>query len=163
MSTKYNIGSEQAHQQRVYEELRAAGVSRLGLYKFTSHYLPHVIGDEEHIKAVVFGRQSEVEGFFGMAGGALVATDTRIIFIDHRPGYTTMDEISYGVVSGVNISQAGPYASLTLYTKIGNYQLSFAKPKCAALFAKYIETRRLREIERYGSTVGGAPRYPYRA
>ena len=146
-TTNYDTTTSHEHQERVREELRAAGVSRFGLHKFTSHYIPYVIGNKEHIKAVVFGRQREVEGFFGVVGGALVATDTRIVYIDHRPGYTTMDEISYGVVSGVNVTQAGPYASLTLYTKIGNYHLSFAKPYCTMRFARYIEMRRVRESE----------------
>jgi len=142
-----NIAISHDHEERIREELRAAGVSKFGLHKFTSHYIPYVIGNKEHIKAVVFGRQKEVEGFFGVVGGALVATDTRIVYIDHRPGYTTMDEISYDVVSGVNVTQAGPYASLILYTKIGNYHLSFAKPYCTLRFARYIEMRRVREVE----------------
>lgn len=147
-TTNYDIAASHDHQERIHEELRAAGISRFGLHKFTSHYIPYVIGNKEHIKAVVFGRQREVEGFFGAVGGALVATDTRIVYIDHRPGYTAMDEISYGVVTGINVTQAGPYASLTLYTKIGDYHLSFAKPYCTMRFARYIEMRRVREVER---------------
>lgn len=147
-TTNYDAMASYNHQERIREELRAAGVSRFGLHKFTSHYIPYIIGNKEHIKAVVFGRQKEAEGFFGAVGGALVATDIRIVYIDHRPGYTTMEEISYDVVSGVNVTQAGPYASLILYTKIGNYHLSFAKPYCTLQFARYIEMRRVKEMER---------------
>ena len=143
MVMKYDTPQEQAHAERIRAELEEAGVSRAGLYKFTSRYLPNIIGQDEHIKAVVFGRRSEIEGFFGLIGGALVATDLRIIFVDHRPGYTSMDEIGYDVVVGINVSQAGPYASLTLYTKIGNYELSFARPACVNHFERYIEVRRL--------------------
>lgn len=161
MSTNYDTSYERNHQKRVHEELRNAGVSWLGLYKFTSRYVPRVIGLKEHIKAVVFGRQKEAEGFFGVIGGGLVATNARIIYIDHRPGYTTMDEISYGVVSGMNMVQAGPYASLTLYTKIGNYHLSFAKPDCVRRFAAYIDMRRLSEAEHYNLPSDSNFRQPH--
>lgn len=139
------LSKEKAHIERIIAELQVAGISKFGLRRFTSRYLPKVIHEDEHIKAAVFGRQKESEGFFGIVEGALVATDKRILFIDHRPGYTTMDEISYEVVSGVNATKAGPYSSITLFTKITNYQLSFARSECVSRFALYIERHRLDE------------------
>ena len=138
-----SLSKSQTHIERIRSELKDAGISRFGLYRFTSHYIPNVIHQDEHIKAAVFGRKKESEGFFGIVEGILLATDKRVLYIDHRPGYTTMDEISYEVVSGVNVTQAGPYATLTLFTKITNYRLSYAKPECATQFASYIERRRL--------------------
>jgi len=91
--------------------------------------------------AAVFGRRKESEGFFGFVEGLLVATDKRVIFLDHRPGYTTMDEVSYDVVSGVNLSSTLLYASVILFTKISNYKLSFANHTSAQKFADYVETR----------------------
>lgn len=139
MNNVYTIDKDQA--ERIKQELRAVGVSKFALHKFTTHYLPRVIHPGEHIEAAVFGRHKETEGLFGAIEGALVATDRRVIFINHQPGYTTMDELGYDKVSGVNLSRAGLYSSLTLFTKIANYTLSFASPKCAKKLAEYIESR----------------------
>lgn len=131
------------HTERVKSELKRSGVSSIALLRFTGRYLPKVIHENEHIKAAVFGRHKESEGLFGFAEGMLVATDIRIIYLDHRPGYTTMDEISYDVVSGVNVSTIGLHSSLTLFTKIANYTVSFAKLVCVRKFADYIEKQRI--------------------
>lgn len=139
MNNTHAIDQDQT--ERIKQELRAAGVSKFTLHKFTTRYLPHVIHPDEHIQAAVFGRHKESEGAFGLIEGVLVATDRRVIFVNHQPGYTTMDEVGYNKVSGVNLSKAGLYSSVTLFTKIANYTLSFASPKCAKKFAEYIETR----------------------
>lgn len=131
------------HNDRIKEELRKSGISSFGLLRFTARYLPRIIHKDEHIQAAVFGRHKESEGLFGYAEGILIATDMRVIYLDHRPGYTTMDEIAYDVISGVNISHAGIYTSLKLFTKIANYTISFAKLSCVKRFADYIEMQRI--------------------
>lgn len=137
-----NAGTtDKDHAERVNRELQSAGISKLALHKFTTHYLPRVIHPDEHIQAAVYGRHKESEGLFGLIEGALIATDKRVIFINHQPGYTTMDEVGYDKVSGVNLSRAGFYASVTLFTKIANYTLSFASPKPAKKFTDSIESR----------------------
>lgn len=124
---------------RIEAELEAAGVVHRRAHPFTANYLPRVIHDDEHIHAAVFGRRKESEGFFGFTEGMLVATDQKVIFLDHRPGYTTMDEVSYNNVSGVNLSTTIIYASVTLFTKITNYKISFANLSAAQHFTDYIE------------------------
>ena len=126
--------------ERIEKELEDAGVIHRQMHPFTSSYLPRVIHDEEHIQAAIFGRRKESEGFFGFVEGMLVATNQRVIFLDHRPGYTTMDEISYDNVSGVNLSTTILYASVTLFTKIANYKISFASHTAAQKFVEYIES-----------------------
>ena len=142
------------HTERVRSELKRAGVSSLALLRFTGRYLPKIIHENEHIEAAVFGRHKESEGLFGFAEGMLVATDIRVIYLDHKPGYTTMDEVSYDVISGVNVSTIGLHSSLTLFTKIANYTVSFAKSVCVKKFANYIEKRR---IDFKSSTEMAAP------
>lgn len=132
--------ADKAKKERIEKELDAAGVVHRNLHPFTNNYLPHILHDDEHIQAAVFGRRKESEGFFGFVEGMLVATSERVIFLDHRPGYTTMDEISYDNVSGVSLSMTVFYASVTLFTKIMNYRISFANRKSAQLFADYIES-----------------------
>lgn len=139
-----HTSSNQSHEEYVKSELVAAGISQFSMRRFTSSYLHHVIHPDEHIKAAMFGRRKgEPGGIFGFEEGLLVATDRRVVYIIHRPGYTKMDEISYDVVSGVELSVAGLYASVTLFTKLTNYTLSFARPKSARKFADFIEERTL--------------------
>ena len=122
-------------------ELKKAGLSHPGRHPFTTNYLPRVLHADERIMAALFGRMKESEGFFGFVEGLLVATDRRVLFLDHRPGYTTTDEVSYDVVSGVNISSTIFNSSVTLFTKIANYKLSFVDHDAAQKFADYIESR----------------------
>ncbi len=134
---------DERHAERIKAELMKAGFSRMNLRRFTSSHLPKVIHRDEHIMAAVSGRRKESEGFFGFVEGMLVATDKRVIYIDHRPGYTSMDEISYDVISGVNLSKTLISSSVTLFSKVNNYVVSYVKPVCAEKFANYVEQHAL--------------------
>lgn len=133
------------HKQRIVDELTKAGVSKFGLKKFTIRYLPEVIHEHEHIKGIVYGRYSE-NGGPAFTEGVLVATDLRVVFVDHRPGYTKTDEFTYDVVSGVKLSTA-LLSAVTLHTRLGDFTVRYASPKSAAIFVRYIEKRRLEKPE----------------
>lgn len=135
--------TSKSHIMRVNAELESSGLTWLNLLRFTSKYLPEVIHKDEHILAAVSGRNSETAGFFGFAQGMLVATNLRVIYIDHRPGYTSMDEISYDVISGVNLTQTLVSSSVTMFSKVSNYVVSYARPVCARKFVDYVEQRAL--------------------
>jgi len=134
------------HATRVRNELKTTGISHIALLRFTSRFLPKVIHENEHIKAAVYGHHKTGGGMLDFTDGILVATDRRLIYMDHAPGFTTMDEITYEVVSGVNVTKAGPVSSITLFTKVGNYTISFARPASIQRFADYIESRRLTNV-----------------
>ena len=125
---------------RVKQELREAGVTGYGLIKAESRYLPQIIHEDEHIMGVVYGQYS---------GGSamLIATDHRVIFLDRKPLFTTMDELTYDVVSGVKLDSSGIFTTIVLHTRIANYVIRYANAKCAKLFVKYIETRRLENVK----------------
>ena len=95
--------------------------------KSESRYLPHIIHDDEHIMGVVYGQYS---------GGSamLIATDHRVIFLDRKPLFTTMDELTYDVVSGIKLDRSGLFVSVVLHTKIANYTIRYANAKCANKF-----------------------------
>lgn len=136
------------HAQRLKHELKAAGVSRFGMHKFAVRYLPKIIDPDEHVMAVIYGRYREKDGP-SFNEGLLVATDRRIIFLDHKPGYTKTDEIGYNVVSGVKKTTA-LFSAVSLHTRIGDYNLRFVNAQCANIFQDYIERRlstRTREEE----------------
>lgn len=148
------------HKDRIKEELHRAGVTTLGRYRFSGMYLPEVIHEDEHIEAAIFGRHKELQGFFGAVEGMLVATDKRVIFIDHRPGYTTMDEFTYDVISGVNITKAIYNASVTLYTKVNNYRLSYVGKQSAKKFANFIEERLEKRVAQASQSEQQTPPIP---
>ncbi len=135
--------NQTTHAQRVRAELKQCGVSSIAIRRFTGRYLPKVIHEDEHIQAAVFGHHKQSEALFGFAEGMLVATDKRVIYVDHKPGFTTMDEVAYDVVSGVNVSSSGIYSSMTLFTKMGNYTVSYARLESIQRFADFIEKQRI--------------------
>lgn len=129
--------------QRIKDELKAAGVTFFGLSKFSSRFLPRILHESEHIKGAVYGRYGTGTGLLGLTEGMLVATDLRIIFIDRKPGFENMDELTYDVVSGVQKCYAWPFSAITLHTRIGNYTLRYANPKCIDTFMRYVEEHRI--------------------
>jgi hypothetical protein len=129
------------HTERVMEEIRAAGVTGFGMKKFGIRHIPTIIHKDEHVKGVVYGRYREQNGP-AYSEGILIATDRRIIFLDHKPGFTKSDEITYDIVSGVKITKA-VFSAVTLHTRLGDFSLRFANAKCVRNFVRYVEERRL--------------------
>lgn len=150
------------HAARIAEELKQAGVSAYGKQKFAAKYLPKVIHENERIKAVLYGRYHDAPGggFMSYAAGMLVATDARILFLDHKPGFTAMDELTYDIVTGIGVSKAGIGATVTLHTRIGDYAIHFANPDGIRNFVEYIEGRRLDTSEAGSYAVPSPPVSP---
>lgn len=132
-----------AAKERITRELTACGMTGWGLRKFNSRYLMEIIHDDEHIKGVVYGRYRENGGLLNWVDHMLVATDHRVISLNHKPGFTDMDEFGYDVVTGVETSTAGPFTAITLHTRLRDYNLRFINAACAHTFVEYIESRRL--------------------
>lgn len=135
-SGKFNIMITKEHRLRVKEELRKAGVTSYGLLKLESRNLPQIIHENEHVKGVSYGRAST-------GGGAmLVATDLRIIYFNRMPLFSSLDEVTYELVSGVSIYKSGNlFASVSLHTRAGDYTVRYTNYVCAKRFVKYIEQR----------------------
>ena len=130
------------HEQRIHNELIAAGVTSYGMKKFAVDYLPKIIHEAEHVMAVVYGRYRDKSGVSNWNEGFLIATDLRIIFLDHKPGFTTTDELNYDIVSSINLTTA-IFSAVTLRTRTGDYKIRFVNTKCADIFVNYVEGRRL--------------------
>jgi len=127
---------DKARIKQVRDELKAAGVSSLGLLTPESKGLAKVLHPDEHIGGVVYGSYPG-----GLAW--LIATDQRVVFMDKKPFFMTTDELTYDVVSGVQSIRAGLFTSVILHTRINNYSMRFVNTKCAQIFVSYIEKRRL--------------------
>jgi hypothetical protein len=139
----------ESHANRIKRELVEAGLTRYGGLKFSAHYLRQIIHPYEHIRGIAYGRHGPSERLFGrMNEGMLIATDRRVIFLDHKPGYTDLKEFTYDVVSGIECLTAGPSSSVTLYTRIGDYTIRFANPRCVKQFMDYVELRHIESDSR---------------
>jgi general stress protein 26 len=122
--------------KRVLDELKTVGVGSVGLRTPEAKELVRVLHSDEHIGGVIYGRYAS-----GLAW--LIATDSRVIFMDKKPLHTTMDELTYDVVSGVKSMHAGLVASVTLHTRVNDYAFRYVNKRCAQIFVKFIESRRL--------------------
>ena len=96
--------AEQA--ERIKAEMRQAGVTAHGLRKTTTKMLLDFMDKDEHIGGVIYGREGDklIESDSVM----LVATDKRLIYLNHEPFSRFTDEITYDVVAGVKKSTAVP-------------------------------------------------------
>lgn len=142
-------------EQRVRQELSEVGVTSFGMLKFASRHLARVLYEDEHVRGAVYGRYASGSGWLTWTEGMLVATDRRILFIDRKPGYEALDELSYDIVSGVQKSYAWPFSAITLHTRIGDYSIRFANQKCIDAFIHYVGVRRLESKNHQGKTLLG--------
>ncbi len=134
--------AKQLHYERVRGELKGVGVSSLAMSSEECISLPPFINNNEHIGGVVYGFHHD--GF-----AILVATDKRVIFFDKKPLFDNIDDIKYGVVSGVSFGHAGIGSTVTLHTKIKDFKIRTFNQKCAINFTKYIESKCLMNPELY--------------
>lgn len=134
--------------KRVKRELAAAGATIYGLAKFNSRYLPKIIHSNENIRAVIYGRYTEGPGLLSLTDRMVVATDRRVISLNHKPGYTDIDEFTFDVIDGIEESRAGPFASVKINTKIAPFSIRFVRIACAEKFVHFIEKRRLEYFDK---------------
>lgn len=132
--------------KRIHDELKAAGITGYGLTKMAIRELPHILHDDEHIKGILYGQIG------GGNSATLVATDKRIVFVDKRMMFMTVDEVAYDVVSGIKVSSSGLFTTVQLHTKVNDYLLRRVNAQCARIFTSFIEKKRL-EIAGYEQQV----------
>lgn len=124
------------HKIRIQNELRNAGATLYGLMKDESRHLPNIVRPDEHIAAIAYGRYTK-------GSCMMVATDSRVLFLDKKPLFTFFDEIMYDIVSGVACSVQGYFAAVTLHTRFNDFNIRFVNLNAARKFVDYIEKRRI--------------------
>jgi hypothetical protein len=100
--------------------------------------LAAILHEDERIKGVVYGKHTE--GF-----AVLTATDRRVLFIDKKPLFLRADEITYELVGGITYGKIGPWATITLHTRIGDYTIRTMNFTSAQYFITFIELRCLEQ------------------
>lgn len=134
------------HQQRVQSDMKRLGATRLELFSSEANYLHKIIHHEEQIGGIAFGHH---ESGYCM----LIATNRRVIFLDKKPFFANVDDITYDVVSGVTFGHAGFGSTLTLHTRIKDIKLMTINDTSAKIFVDYVELRCLEHEKING--IGG--------
>lgn len=130
------IKFDENHSARIRKELEAVGMNKYGLLKTETRHLPSIIHEDEHIGAAIYGR---AEG----TGAMLVATDMRLLYLDHKLFFKKTEEISYFVLSGVSYNKQGDYAAVTVHTKLGDFTLRYVSVRTANHFVHFVENIQL--------------------
>lgn len=128
------------HVERIKLELQKAGMTNYGLLKGEARHLPSLIHKDEHIHGVVYGRAEH-------SSAMIVATDKRVLYLDHRVLFNKSDELTYDVVSGVSFNKQSGYAGIVLHTRLGDFSLRFVNLSCAKKFVDYVESRQIETKE----------------
>jgi general stress protein 26 len=121
---------------QIKAELKAAGAGSIAMLTPEVHELVRLLHPDEHIGGVIYGSYPA-----GLAW--LVATDKRVIFIDRKPFFSTIDELTYDIVTGTSMNRAGIAYSVILHTRVTDYTMRFVPGRCANIFVDYIDSRRL--------------------
>lgn len=135
------------HRQRVLDDMKRLGASKLELLSSEANYLHKVIHHEEQIGGISFGHH---ESGYCM----LIATNRRVVFLDKKPFFANVDDITYDVVSGVSFGTAGFGSTLTLHTRIKDFKLMTLNDKSAKIFVDYVELRCLEHEKANGNHNG---------
>ncbi|MDQ5885738.1 MAG: bPH 3 protein [Patescibacteria group bacterium] len=133
------------HQQRVLDDMKRLGATKLELFSSEANYLHKVIHHEEQIGGLSFGHH---ESGYCM----LVATNRRVVFLDKKPFFANVDDITYDVVSGVSFGHAGFGSTLTLHTRIKDFKLMTMNDKSAKIFVDYVQLRCLEHEKNNGNS-----------
>lgn len=128
------------HNIRIYKELRDAGISKWATRTLEGRSIPAIIHDDEHIGAAV-------SGFSETSYVMLIATDRRIIYLDRKPIFTNMDEITYDIVTGVKCNDLGLYSGVNLHTRLKEFEVRWVNENAARNFVHFIELRKLEQLK----------------
>ena len=121
------------HRERIMAELEGIGVPRYALMSRAVRHLPYIVHLDEHLEAVVSGRETVI------GGATLVSTDRRIIFVVKRLFFLRDDEIGFRSVRGVSYMHSPFSSCVVLHTQMGDYSVRTFSRQCADAFMKSIE------------------------
>ncbi|HSX18198.1 MAG TPA: PH domain-containing protein [Candidatus Saccharimonadales bacterium] len=131
-------------------QLTKLGVRKTFFCKPEIRELQHILMDDEDIIKFVNGRYA---GGFAI----LVATEQRLLLIDKKPLYLTVEDIRYDMISEVDVNSRLFDGTVTIFTV--NRQLAFTSMRQRQLreLTAYVQ-KRVMEIRHYGREVSPAPK-----
>jgi len=117
----------------VRQYLRGVGLSGFDLLKPETYSIAKLLHKNEIIEGAIVGHLDE-------GGSALiVVTDLRVIYLNQIPLFTKMDEVGYGIVTGVTSNGGRWEKTVILHTGIGDFTLTGVNPTAAKKFVDAIE------------------------
>lgn len=116
-----------------------------------THSLQQLLMDNETLEGIVYGHYSFTNNP-SKGRGVLVATNRRIIFIDHKPLFQRTTEVTYDVVSGIARSSTGLFGIVTLSTRLGDIAVNTRNQRSAATFVQAIENHIFHRRDVFGNT-----------
>ena len=120
------------------EQLCSLGATRYQLSKPEIKKLPHILFDNESVKAFVLG-------FYDGGYAMLVATELRLLFVDVMPlGRTIVDDIPYNMLGSTGLGMGIVFASVTIFARAKTYRFWWVKKQDAQKFNDYVEIQMLR-------------------
>ncbi len=126
--------------KHVKGELRQRGAVAYNMWLPETHYLPHLLHKDEHIMGSVYGRYSN-------GRGALIATNQRVLFLDKKPLFMNVDELTFMIIGGVTFTRTVIMGYVTVHSRLGDYKLRTFNLKNAANFVDFIEAKCLHNVE----------------
>ena len=124
--------------KHVQSELRKRGAVAYNMWLPETHFLPRLLHKDEHIMGSVYGK-------YKGGRGVLVATDQRVLFLDKKPLFMHVDELTYMIIGGITFTKTLIIGYVTVHSRLGDYTLRTFNQKNAANFVDYIETRCLQQ------------------
>jgi PH (Pleckstrin Homology) domain-containing protein len=133
-------------------QLTKLGVKKTWFCRPELRELQHILMDDEKIVGCVTGRYT---GGFAI----LVATDIRLLLIDKKPFYLTVEDIRYDMIAEIDISARLIDATVTLFTV--NKQLVFTSIRHKLLrdLTLYAQ-KRVMELRHYQQVAPPEPQTP---
>lgn len=130
--------------RHVKSELRRRGAVAYDLWLPETHCLPQVLHTGEKIMGSVFGRYT-MSRDNSVGRGMLVVTDQRVLFVDKKPLFVHVDELTFTIIGGVTFTHVLFMGYVTLHTRLGDFMLRTFNRKNAANFVDYIEAHCLQQ------------------
>jgi hypothetical protein len=122
------------------------------------HELQHILMDHEKIIACACGR------YFG-SFALLVATDQRLLLIDKRVFFMTIEDTRYDMISEIDFNSQAYYANLTVFTVNKTHKFTSIKHRHQLRDLTHYVQRRVMEFRNQQSAVmsGSAVEMPVAA
>jgi hypothetical protein len=129
------------HNKLIRNEIRKLGANSYDLLLPETHLLPIIVQPKEIINGIVYGRykqdNSHKEPIRGR--GLLLATDRRVILVDHKPLFLRCLEYPYRTIGGISYGKVGTLITIKLYSRVGNLSITTANSRAADKFVSVIQ------------------------
>ena len=130
----------QDKREYVFSRLFELGMSALELARSEANYLPSILHTNESIGGVIAGQSDKGHMM-------IIATDKRVIVLDCKPYFTDSEDIDYEVVTGVTVSNMGPFYTVTLQSRLGDFKIYTLYEKAAKSFKEYLNESRIERLK----------------